>query len=472
MLDTIDLSQITAITTDSRAAIKDSLFIAIKGQNHDGHDYVHQAIQNGTKIIISEHPVAFPNGRNIVVPNTRIALSRIAARFYGQQPENIVAVTGTNGKSSIVTFTEQIWKALGYNAASLGTLSGGLTSPDAITLHQTLNHYAQNGITHLALEASSHGLDQHRMDSIALKAAGFSNLSRDHLDYHSDMKAYLAAKARLFNDVMMDDGIAVLNADAPEYEALKAQSKGRVISYGYKGEHLRIIKITPDTNNIEVDLEIFGHAYNVKIPLIGTFQLSNILCALGLSFLSAQPSKELVMRSVKTIKTIKPVRGRLQPVFGHPEKAQIYIDYAHTPDALETVLKTVRSHTKGKVYCVFGCGGDRDKGKRPIMGRIAFDCADTIIITDDNPRSEKPVDIRNEILCGIPKSTHTKIVLEIGDRAAAIDYSIQSLYQYDTLVIAGKGHETGQSLESGFIEFDDYIQAEKAIKKMLVEDKK
>lgn len=468
MWEQIDLSTVSAVTADSRSASANAVFVAIKGQGSDGHDYIHNAIQNGAKIIVAEHEVAVPEGVALyVVANSRLALSGLAARFYGAQPENCVAVTGTNGKSSIVTFTEQIWQALGHKAASLGTLSGGLTSPDPVSLHAILAERAREGVTHIALEASSHGLHQCRLDHVKIKAAGFTNISHDHLDYHSDMEDYFAAKARLFSDLLAENGVAVLNADIPEYERLAAISRGDVLSYGWRGKELKILKADPLQNGIATSLEIFGQRFDLEIPLIGAFQLSNLLCALGLSFLSARPAAALVAKSVKTLGAIKPARGRLQPVYGHPAGASIYIDYAHTPDALETVLKTLRPHTQGHLVCVFGCGGDRDKSKRPVMGRIAFENSESVIVTDDNPRNEKTVDIRKQVLAGIPSITHNKIVLEIGDRAAAIDYSIQNLKQYDTLVIAGKGHESGQSLESGIIiPFDDYEQAVKAVERM------
>ena len=467
MLDNLDLIGISLITCDSREVVPGSIFVAVKGAHHDGHDFIDEALKSGANYIVCRHDTPGEDKRLIKTDNPRLALSHLAIRFYKEQPANIVAVTGTNGKSSIVTFTQQIWQALGHKAQSLGTLTGNLTSPDPVTMHKTLAHAAKNGVTHLALEASSHGLDQHRIDAVTIKAAGFTNLSHDHLDYHADMDEYLTAKSRLFSECLAEDGIAVLNADAPEYETLKKQSRGQVISYGYKGEHLKILKTEPLPTGTQAELKIFGHTYNITIPLIGAFQLSNILCALGLSFLTAAPDKSLIDASIEAIKTIKPAKGRLDPVPGHPKNAQIYIDYAHTPDALETILKTLRPHTKGRLHCVFGCGGDRDKAKRPAMGRIAFDHCESVIITDDNPRSEKPVDIRNEILSGLPQIKHNKTVLEIGDRAAAIDQSIQTLDHNDTLVIAGKGHETGQILESGIVEFDDYKEAEKAIKKLL-----
>jgi UDP-N-acetylmuramoyl-L-alanyl-D-glutamate--2,6-diaminopimelate ligase len=464
----IDFTKISLITADSRNVKPDSIFVAIKGQGADGHDYIERAIQSGAKIIVAERDAPVPDGIKIYkVENTRLALSQLAACFYGAQPENIVAVTGTNGKSSIVTFTEQIWQALGHNATSLGTLSGGLTSPDPLALHEILAERAHEGVTHLALEASSHGLHQHRLDSVNIKAAGFTNLSHDHLDYHADMDEYLSAKSRLFSELLSKDGVAVLNADTPEFEKLASATKAQILSYGWQGRDLKIVKADPLQNGIAATLEIFGRRYDLTIPLIGAFQLSNLLCALGLSFLSAQPDTALIEKSVRALETIKPARGRLQPVYGHPEGASIYIDYAHTPDALETVLKTLRPHTKGRLVCVVGCGGDRDKTKRPLMGRIAFDNSESVIITDDNPRNEKPVDIRKQVLAGIPSIKHNKLVLEIGDRAAAIDHSIQTLKQYDTLVIAGKGHESGQSLESRIIiPFDDYEQAVKAIENM------
>ena len=463
-----DLTGIKGVTSDSRAVRAGYMFAAIEGARHDGHDYIDAAIQQGATAILSDRDRALPDGvRLIKVESPRRALAHIAAQFYGgAQPDNLVAVTGTNGKSSVVTFAEQLWCAQGLNARSLGTINAALTSPDPVSLHKTLAGLQDEGVTHLAIEASSHGLDQCRIDGVRLSAAGYTNLSRDHLDYHATMEEYFDAKARLFSQCLTKDALAVVNMDDPYGARMVAQSKAPCMTYGYEGEHLRILEAAPAGAGTDVRLDLFGCEYKVFVPLIGSFQISNLLCAAGLVLQTMRPSRAHVDALVSLFGEIQTVKGRLQHVEGHPQGADVYIDYAHTPDALDTVLKAVRPHVKGRLLCAFGCGGDRDKGKRPLMGRVAANRCDAVIITDDNPRNEKAVDIRKQILAPIKDVMHNENVFEIGDRAAAIDFSIKQLKQGDVLVVAGKGHESGQILAGEVIPFDDYEEAVKAIEKI------
>ncbi len=446
----IDVSAIAGITADSRQVKSGFLFAALEGAQHDGNAYIDAAIAAGAVYILTQYERAVPDHVTLMVSdNPRRDFAKLVAAFFGgtaAQPDCIVAVTGTNGKSSVVSFLEQIWLAQGLNARSLGTINSKLTSLDPVGLHEKLKALRAEGVTHLALEASSHGLDQYRMDGVAFRAAGFTNLSRDHLDYHDTMDDYLAAKKRLFAQCIASSGVAVLNADVPEYEILRAASAVPIISYGLQGEELKIVSMQPDAQGMHVHLCLFGCDYELVIPLVGAFQIYNVLCAVGMSLTQARPEKTDLDRLVDIIKIIKPVKGRMQNVAGHPAGAGVYVDYAHTPDALETVLTAIKPHVKGKLFCVFGCGGDRDKGKRPLMGEVAANHCDTVIITNDNPRNEKDVDIRKQILAPIRKLMHNENVFEIGDRAAAIDFSIQQLSQGDCLVIAGKGHENGQIL--------------------------
>ncbi len=462
-----DLKDVTGITCDSRQVQAGFLFAAIEGAVSDGNDYVDIAVQAGAIAILSAYDHVLPADiRLIKVCDPRRALAELAAQYYDyQQPETVVAVTGTNGKSSVVTFLEQLWLGEGLIAASLGTINAPLTSPDPVALHQKLTELKQQGVTHLALEASSHGLDQSRLAGVKIVAGAFTNLSHDHLDYHDDMDDYLRAKSLLFTDYVQENGVSVINADVPEAQNLTLKSRAPVISYGYQSDDIKLISVVPAVAKTRVKCSLFGEVYEVDVPLIGEFQIMNLLCAAGI-FLSKCSSKEKCDRVIEMFKSIKPVSGRLQYVDGHPSGAQVYVDYAHTPDALETVLKSVRPHVKGKLFCVFGCGGDRDQGKRSLMGQIAANRSDTVIVTDDNPRNEKAVDIRTQILALTKKLGHNENVFEIGDRAAAIDFSIQQLQHDDCLIIAGKGHESYQILADRTIPFNDSKQAHDAIKRL------
>jgi UDP-N-acetylmuramoyl-L-alanyl-D-glutamate--2,6-diaminopimelate ligase len=479
-IEKIDVRSFKGITQDSRAVKTGYLFAALPGSRVNGEHFMIDAVNNGAAGILMSDTAALPEDTDfeavkiIRSPEPRKALAHLAAAFYGLQPSRIAAVTGTNGKTSTVTFAEQIWRDLGLKAASLGTLglrgspeipsvrSGSMTTPDPVSLHAELADLASAGITHLAMEASSHGLDQCRLDGVRINAAGFTNLSRDHLDYHSDMDDYLGAKIRLFRDVMQPGGVAALNADVAEYDRLEqaAQKNGhRVLSYGAAGKDLKILSHKPTASGQNVALEIMGRRYDLVLPLVGQFQLMNALCAAGLVIAEYLSDPKTIEKIVKCLDHLKGVPGRLELVPGHVGGA-VYVDYAHTPDALQNVLKALRPHTHGRLYCLFGCGGDRDSGKRPLMGGIARTYADHVIVTDDNPRSENPAQIRKDIMAGAPGAS------EIAGRRAAIEKAIQQLSDGDVLVIAGKGHEQGQIFD-GYIEpFDDVEVASSVIEKL------
>ncbi len=466
---------VTGLTADSRAVQPGFVFAALPGSKVDGTAFIADAIAKGAVAILAPQGTTLPAGAQNAVLITdaepRRLFALMAARFYGAQPAQMVAVTGTNGKTSIANFVRQIWAGLGLSAASFGTIGlispkrvekGSLTTPDPVTLHQTLAELAADGVTHAAFEASSHGLDQFRLDGVAIKAAGFTNLTRDHLDYHASMDAYFQAKSRLFSDILPADGVAVINADADRADDLAALCRARgvrVIAYGrdsqrLNGEEIRIIEAKPAAHGQDLTLSVLGTVRQLHLPLAGAFQAYNAACALGLVIaLGADPKA-----AADQLEHLEGVPGRLQPVGVKSNGAAIYVDYAHTPDALETVLKALRPHVTGKLVAVFGCGGDRDPGKRPQMGEIAARLADVAIVTDDNPRSEDPALIRAQIMAAC------KGGIEIGDRHQAIRQAVRDLTAGDVLVLAGKGHETGQIVKGEVLPFDDAEEARAALK--------
>lgn len=460
---------ITGLTADSRQARKGHLFAALPGAKADGSAFIADAVKNGAVAVLAAKGTKVPTGAVLVESeNPRRDFALMAARFYGRQPQTVVAVTGTNGKTSTAHFTEQIWEALGHKSASLGTLGvrgggmdrdGSLTTPDPVTLYGELARLADGGVTHLAMEASSHGLDQFRLEGANIKAAAFTNITRDHLDYHGDMNDYLSAKSRLFADILPPDGTAVLNADVPEFAALEKICVDRgikVIGYGRKGREIKILQRQAVPGGQELRVAIAGQEYDVRLPLVGPFMAMNTLCAAGLVMVGGVPAAQIV----PLLEKLKGAPGRLQRVDGHPAGAAIYVDYAHTPDALENILMALRPHTDGQLFCIIGCGGDRDPGKRPVMGKIADELADVAIITDDNPRSEDPAKIRAAVM------KDTKCAREIGGRRAAIETAIGELHAGDVLVIAGKGHEQGQIIGGRVEPFDDVVEARKAIEQL------
>lgn len=448
--------EITGLTADSRAVLPGFVFAALPGSQTDGRSFIPAAIDKGAAAILAP-PDTDGNGINaplVTSIDPRRTLARMAAAFYARQPETMVAVTGTNGKTSVASFTQQIWAKLGHSAASLGTLGlrmpdgttrPSLTTPDPVSLHADLAELSRQGVDHAAMEASSHGLDQRRLDGVRIRAAGFTNLSRDHLDYHGSYENYFDAKKRLFTELLPADGIAVLNADIPEFDALAEATAGTVLSYGRDAKDIRMVSATPTTAGILLDLDAFGKTRSLNLPLIGAFQAHNVLCAAGLAIAcGAEPAEVFGL-----LPTLCGIAGRMQRAGRLPSGAGIYIDYAHTPDALETILAAARPHTEGRLIAVIGCGGDRDRGKRPMMGDIAVRLADTVVVTDDNPRSEVPAAIRAEILAAAPGA------IEIGDRAEAIRHAAGLLNTGDILIVAGKGHETGQIVGAETRPFDD-----------------
>lgn len=456
--------EITGLTADSRAVEPGFLFAALPGTKVDGRDFIDAAIAQGAAAVLAPEGTKIAGGFTALLtsPDARAALAHIAAAFYRDQPETIAAVTGTNGKTSVAHFTRQIWSLLGHRAVSMGTLGlqlpdgtvkPTLTTPDPVTLHADLAEIARNGASHAVLEASSHGLDQRRMDGVRLRAAGFTNLSRDHLDYHGTVENYLAAKMRLFSNLLPADGTAVLNADVPEFARIAAAYHGQVISYGRNGIDLKLVEAVPTEHGTHLSVDAFGQRFEIDLRLAGAFQTYNVLCAAGLAIGCRENSDDVM----NCLPRLQGVPGRLERA-GTLNGAGVYIDYAHTPDALENVLTAMRPHTTARLVVVFGCGGDRDRGKRPMMGSIATGHADIAIVTDDNPRSETASAIRREIMEAAPEAR------EIGDRADAIEKAVSLLSAGDVLVIAGKGHETGQIVGDEIRPFDDLIVARDAIK--------
>jgi len=459
---------ILGLTADSRDVRPGFLFAALPGSRLDGRAFIADAVAKGAAAILTTPDAAIDDCPVDLVCDAepRRRLARMAARFYGPQPETVVAVTGTNGKTSVAEFTRQIWNHAGLSAASLGTLGltvdgetrgPSLTTPDPVRLHEVLHDLVEVSVEHAALEASSHGLDQSRLDGVEIKAAAFTNLTRDHLDYHGDMDAYRTAKIGLFARVMAPGGTAVLNLDSPEFETFReasARRRHRIVSYGARpGADLRIVNRQPRPTGQLLEIIAGGQSHAIELQLIGDFQAWNALAALGLAVSTGLPMEE----ALPALADLAGVRGRMERVAVLANGAAIYVDYAHTPDALETVLKAVRPHTDGQLWCVFGCGGDRDPGKRPMMGATVAKHADRPIVTDDNPRSENPALIRAAALAAC------KGGVEIGDRRTAIHESVARLAPGDVLVIAGKGHEQGQEIDGVNHPFDDATVAREAV---------
>jgi UDP-N-acetylmuramoyl-L-alanyl-D-glutamate--2,6-diaminopimelate ligase len=455
-------TEVTGLAVDSRAVKPGDLFFALSGLKTDGARFVDSAIASGAVAIAGDHP---PSGERRVpfvrTPNPRRALALAAAKFFSRQPSTIAAVTGTSGKTSVAAFTRQIWQRLGHAAASIGTIGlvspkrtvyGSLTTPDPIALHRQLDEIARDGVTHLAFEASSHGLDQYRLDGVRISAGGFTNLSRDHMDYHPDVAHYLAAKLRLFRDLVAADGAAVISADHDCSQAVidAARAKNlRLMTVGRKGdgagEGIRLVGADIDGFAQKLTLEHRGHRHAVRLPLVGEFQIENALVSAGLTIGTGSDAKAVFAE----LELLEGAKGRLERV-AERNGAPIFVDYAHKPDALAKALQALRPYAKRKLVVVFGAGGDRDAGKRPLMGAIAAENADHVIVTDDNPRSENPDLIRSAILSAARGAS------EIGDRAEAIRTAIASLQAGDALLIAGKGHETGQIVGDRVLPFSDH----------------
>ncbi len=451
---------VTGITADSRQVRPGMVFVAIPGADADGRAFIAEAVGSGAAAILAPAGTAWPHGvahrPMIEVAEPRQVLARAAATLAGRQPTVQAAVTGTNGKTSTVDFLRQIWTIAGRRAASLGTLGlhapgfppgAGLTTPDPVNLAQTLAALARADIEHVAMEASSHGLDQFRLDGVRLSAAAISNVTRDHLDYHGTKTAYRAAKLRLFSEVLPPGAIAVANADMdPDtLSELRAISKDRRLdlrTVGEAGETIRLLRATPMPGGQALELSLGGRRHEMEVRLPGRFQADNLLLALGLAMALGEET------AIETLPALVGVRGRMELAVRTANGAAVYVDYAHTPDALERLLLALRPHAE-RLHVVFGAGGDRDRGKRPLMGAIAARLADRAIVTDDNSRGEDPAVIRAAIRAACPDA------IEIGDRALAIAAGLNDLGPGDVLVIAGKGHEQGQVAGGITIPFDD-----------------
>ena len=465
---------ISGLSCDSRAVKPGFLFAALKGSRVDGTNFIDDALSRGaTALLMGTAGLDGPDARNVTVPvlaepNPRRSYAHLAAQFYPGQPPSIAAVTGTNGKSSVVSFLRQIWNLNGRSAASLGTLGLesasesvplSLTTPDPAVIHGELARLSAAGIDSLAIEASSHGLDQYRIDGVNVTVAGFTNISRDHLDYHGTLEKYLSAKVRLFDEVMEAQSVAVLNRDSSCYSQLIAvcrERHHRVIGYGSvvkedtrNFESISLIDVTPMPFGLHLTIGYGGQSEGVDVSLVGQFQAENLLCAIGLAMADGIPFHA----AVESVSHIVGVRGRMELVGQSWSDASVYVDYAHTPEALENALGALRFHFGGRLHLVFGCGGERDEGKRMIMGRVAARFADHVIVTDDNPRGEDAGKIRADILGGCADA------IDIADRAEAIAASIAQLDTGDVLLIAGKGHEARQILIDRTIEFDDVAVA-------------
>jgi UDP-N-acetylmuramoyl-L-alanyl-D-glutamate--2,6-diaminopimelate ligase len=451
---------ITGLASDSRKVTPGCLFAALSGVKTDGARFIADALARGAAAILAPQGLAFDTGPTPLVedsdPRRRLAL--IAAHFYGMQPKTVVAVTGTNGKTSVASFVRQLWAAQGLAAASIGTVGIvaphatrplGHTTPDPIELHALLAELARENVTHLAFEASSHGLQQRRIDGIVLAAGAFTNITRDHLDYHASFEAYFAQKLRLFRELLPQGASAVVDVDSAGGVRVADEAKARglgLISVGRSGKALRLVSAEIDGFGQTLVVEHEGGRSTLRLPLVGDFQASNALVAAGLCVATGSRASEIL----PLLADLRGARGRLDLAGTAKGDAPIFVDYAHTPDALAKALDALRPYVKNRLFVVFGCGGDRDRGKRPEMGAVAGAKADVAIVTDDNPRSEDPAAIRREILAGAPGA------IEIGDRAAAIGEAVASLGSGDVLLVAGKGHETGQTIGARTIPFSDH----------------
>jgi UDP-N-acetylmuramoyl-L-alanyl-D-glutamate--2,6-diaminopimelate ligase len=459
---------VVGLSADSRAIERGYLFAALPGSLTDGARFAGDAVAGGAIVVLADRSTPIEVGQGILVlraDDPRRALALLAARFYRRQPEKMVAVTGTSGKTSVADFARQIFEAAGKSAASVGTLGivshawteyGSLTTPDPVALHAMLDRLARAGVTFAAIEASSHGLDQRRLDGLSLVAAGFTNLGRDHMDYHATVADYLGAKLRLFTSILPKDGTAVIDMDGDYSEEVAMTAAGRgqtLIRVGRAGRDIRLLEIRPEGFRQRLRLEAFGKSRDLVLPLAGAFQASNALVAAGLAIGAGIDADT----ALDAIGELVGAPGRIELVGRKANGALIFVDYAHKPDAMESVLTALRPMASGRLVVVFGAGGDRDPGKRPLMGEVASRLADIVIVTDDNPRSEDPAAIRNAILAAAPGAS------EIGERASAIREAVAMLGPGDVLCVAGKGHETGQIVGSRKLEFSDHTVVKTAL---------
>ncbi|WP_417257698.1 UDP-N-acetylmuramoyl-L-alanyl-D-glutamate--2,6-diaminopimelate ligase [Celeribacter sp.] len=466
-------AHVTGLSVDSRDTLDGHLFAALPGAHVHGGEFIEYALRMGARAILTD-----PEGAKlaadaiqtyapalVVVEDPRQALSYAAALFFGRQPDTMVAVTGTNGKTSVANFTRQIWQIMGARAINIGTTGvegdwqapSPHTTPEPITLHRLLSQAALAGVTHGAMEASSHGLSQRRLDGVRLTSAAFTNFTQDHLDYHETFEAYFAAKAGLFTRVLPDDGVAVINIDDPkgmELEAICAERGIDVMRVGRSdAADLRVVGQRFDATGQDVRVDFVGNISQIRLDLIGGFQADNVIAAAGLCMTSGADPDEVF----SCLAELKGVRGRMEHAATRENGAAVFVDYAHTPDAVATAIKALRPHVMGRVVAIIGAGGDRDKTKRPLMGQAARENADLVIVTDDNPRSEDAAAIRAEVMLGAGEA------IEVGDRAEAILRGVDALQSGDALLICGKGHETGQIVGDTVYPFDDVEQASVAV---------
>ena len=454
--------EVTGFAIDHRKVAPGTIFGAFRGARFNGEDFIAQAIASGAAAIVALPGAKVDGAPHIASDNPRRAFALLAASFFAPYPETTVAVTGTNGKTSSVELTRQLWRLAGHSAASIGTLGvttahdqvvTGLTTPDIVTFLSNVAGLKREGVTHLSFEASSHGLDQHRTEGLPVRAAGFTNLSRDHLDYHGDMHSYFAAKLRLFEEVVDEGGATVVWADDGDHSDKVIQvsrARGlRVLTVGERGEALRLVGREPSRLGQQLVIEAGGKTHKVMLPLIGAYQAANACVAAGLVIATGGD----VAQTLAHLGRVTPVRGRLERAAITRAGAPVYVDYAHTPDAIEAAAAALRPHTKGRLIIVFGAGGDRDQGKRPEMGRVASGTCDVVIVTDDNPRSEDAAAIRRDILAGAPSA------VEVPGRREAIAEAVRIATADDVVLLAGKGHEQGQIVGDRVLPFDDVTVA-------------
>jgi UDP-N-acetylmuramoyl-L-alanyl-D-glutamate--2,6-diaminopimelate ligase len=461
---------VRGVTADSRSVKPGDIFVAVAGGKTDGLRFIAPAVAAGAVAVLAERMPDAPLPAGVAfarVGNARRALALIAAKFYPRQPQIIAAVTGTSGKTSVAAFTRQIWTALGHRAASIGTIGvvsprgetyGSLTTPDPVVLHQSIDQLAGDGVTHLAIEASSHGLNQYRLDGLRIAAGAFTNITRDHLDYHASFEAYLVAKLRLFRELVAPGGAAIVDVDHEHADAVIAAAKTRglaIVSVGRAGTGIRLVDAKIDGFSQTLQVEHGGENFQVRLPLVGEFQVENALIAAGLAVATGGDPASVFA----ALAHLNGAKGRLELV-GDKRGAPIFVDYAHKPDALAKALDALRPYAPGRLVVVFGAGGDRDRGKRPLMAAVAVAKADRVVVTDDNPRSEDAAAIRASIIAGAPGA------IEIGDRREAIRSAIADLRRGDVLLVAGKGHETGQIIGDRIVPFSDHEAVAAALKEL------
>jgi UDP-N-acetylmuramoyl-L-alanyl-D-glutamate--2,6-diaminopimelate ligase len=454
-------SEVTGFAIDHRKVARGSVFGAFRGAVFNGEDFISEAVDRGAVAVVARPDAQVGQVPHLQDPEPRRLFADLAAEFYAPYPETVVAVTGTNGKTSTVEMARQIWRMSGHRSASIGTLGvttsddqvkTGLTTPDIVTFLHNMAGLKRMGTTHVAYEASSHGLDQHRCEGVPLAAAAFTNFSRDHLDYHQTMDAYFGSKMQLFDRLLEPGKPSVIWSDDPKSAEVieRSQRRGhRVLTVGRKGETIRLTEQTPTALGQSLTLEHGGKSYRLALPLIGAYQASNVLTAAGLVLATGGDWDA----TFSAMQRVAPVRGRLERAVISRNGVPVYVDYAHTPDALEAAIAALRPHVEGRLITVFGAGGDRDQGKRPEMGRVAANMSDVVIVTDDNPRSEDPATIRREIMAGAAGAT------EVAGRREAIAEAIRLARAGDIVLVAGKGHETGQIIGDRVLPFDDALVA-------------